>query len=159
MVAAKRFSYEPEQLSHDLFCIPLPLFDGSPVNSFVAIGAGGVWLIDGGLGTEHCQATLAHGLRSLGYSLADVRGLLITHGHGDHVGAAEAVLANGKAISRLGGLLKDNAGYDLPGLLAGRHDLGGNGVGNRYTDRTGSREQCDQRPRPAVHELQPLLRR
>jgi len=95
---AKRFSYEPEELFSDLFCIPLPLHDGSPVNAFVAVGDGGVWLIDGGLGTEHCQATLVGGLESLGYSLGDVRGLLITHGHTDHVGAAGAVAANGGEI-------------------------------------------------------------
>jgi glyoxylase-like metal-dependent hydrolase (beta-lactamase superfamily II) len=98
VAAAKRFSYAPEQLSPDLFCIPLPLYDGSPVNSYVAIGDGGVWLIDGGLGTEQCQATLAHGLQSLGYSLADVRGLLITHGHNDHTGAAAVVAQNGGEI-------------------------------------------------------------
>jgi glyoxylase-like metal-dependent hydrolase (beta-lactamase superfamily II) len=98
VVAAKRFSYEPEELFPDLYCIPLPLHDGSPVNAFVAIRDGGVWLIDGGLGTAECQAILAGGLESLGYSLADVRGLLITHGHTDHVGAAEAVLANGGEV-------------------------------------------------------------
>src|SRR5450755_662836 len=98
VVAAKRFSYEPEELFPDLFCIPLPLHDGSPVNMFVAVGDDGVWLIDGGLGTEQCQATLAGGLESLGYALADVRGLLITHGHTDHVGAAGAVAANGGEI-------------------------------------------------------------
>jgi glyoxylase-like metal-dependent hydrolase (beta-lactamase superfamily II) len=98
VVVAKRFSYEPEELFPDLYCIPLPLHDGSPVNTFVAIGDGGVWLIDGGLASEECQAVLAGGLASLGFSLADVRGLLITHGHTDHVGAAGAVVANGGEI-------------------------------------------------------------
>jgi glyoxylase-like metal-dependent hydrolase (beta-lactamase superfamily II) len=95
---AKRFSYEPERLADDLHCIPLPLFDGSPVNTFVAQGDDGLWLIDGGLGTAECQATLARGLESLGFTLADVRGVLITHGHSDHIGAAQAVAANGGAI-------------------------------------------------------------
>jgi FAD/FMN-containing dehydrogenase len=31
----------------------------------------------------------------------------------------EAVLADGRVVSRLAGLLKDNAGFDLPGLLVG----------------------------------------
>ena len=36
-----------------------------------------------------------------------------------HVAGLEAVLADGSVISRLGGLTKDNAGYDLPALLVG----------------------------------------
>ena len=94
-MAEKRFSYEPERLADDLFGIPLPLYDGSPVNSYVSIGSDGVYLIDGGLGTEHCQATLHAGLAKLGYAPADIKGLIVTHGHNDHVGAAETVLENG----------------------------------------------------------------
>jgi FAD/FMN-containing dehydrogenase len=36
-----------------------------------------------------------------------------------HVAGLEAVLADGSVISRLAGLTKDNAGYDLPELLVG----------------------------------------
>jgi FAD/FMN-containing dehydrogenase len=36
-----------------------------------------------------------------------------------HVAGLEAVLANGSIVSRLAGLTKDNAGYDLPALLVG----------------------------------------
>jgi FAD/FMN-containing dehydrogenase len=36
-----------------------------------------------------------------------------------HVAGLEAVLADGSVISRLAGLRKDNAGYDLPALLVG----------------------------------------
>ena len=36
-----------------------------------------------------------------------------------HVAGLEAVLADGSVISRLAGLSKDNAGYDLPALLVG----------------------------------------
>ena len=36
-----------------------------------------------------------------------------------HVAGLEAVLADGSIISRLSGLTKDNAGYDLPALLIG----------------------------------------
>jgi len=35
------------------------------------------------------------------------------------VAGLEAVLADGRAVSRMSGLLKDNAGYDLPALLVG----------------------------------------
>jgi FAD/FMN-containing dehydrogenase len=36
-----------------------------------------------------------------------------------HVAGLEAVMADGSVITRLGGLAKDNAGYDLPALLIG----------------------------------------
>lgn len=36
-----------------------------------------------------------------------------------HVAGIEAVLADGRVISHLGGLLKDNTGYDLTGLMVG----------------------------------------
>jgi FAD/FMN-containing dehydrogenase len=36
-----------------------------------------------------------------------------------HVAGVEAVLGDGSVVSRLSGLLKDNAGYDLPALLVG----------------------------------------
>src|SRR6185312_9070212 len=36
-----------------------------------------------------------------------------------HVVGLEAVLADGSVVSRLAGLTKDNAGYDLPELLVG----------------------------------------
>jgi glyoxylase-like metal-dependent hydrolase (beta-lactamase superfamily II) len=92
----KQFSYVPERLDHDLFAIPLPLQDGSPVNSYVSIGNGGLWMIDGGLGSQRAQSALRAGIASLGYDFdRDVRGLLVTHGHTDHVGAADAVLDNG----------------------------------------------------------------
>jgi glyoxylase-like metal-dependent hydrolase (beta-lactamase superfamily II) len=95
-VTEKKFSYAPERIADDLYAIPLPLHDGSPVNAYAAIGDGGLWLIDGGLMSEHSQAALRDGIAALGFAFPrDVRGLLVTHGHTDHVGAADAVLENG----------------------------------------------------------------
>ncbi|MCU1487827.1 MAG: linked oxidase domain protein [Actinomycetia bacterium] len=37
----------------------------------------------------------------------------------DQLAGIEAVLGDGSVVSHLGGLLKDNTGYDLPGLLCG----------------------------------------
>jgi glyoxylase-like metal-dependent hydrolase (beta-lactamase superfamily II) len=108
----KQFSYEPEKLADDLYAIPLPLYDGSPVNAFAAIGDDGVWLIDGGLASEVCQNTLRAGLESLGFRLEhDVRGLLVTHGHNDHIGAAAAVLdAGGELLTHR---LEHSLGRDI----------------------------------------------
>jgi FAD/FMN-containing dehydrogenase len=53
-------------------------------------------------------ATNAGGARALCYGTARAR-----------VAGLEAVLAGGGRVSRMGGLLKDNAGYDLPALLVG----------------------------------------
>jgi FAD/FMN-containing dehydrogenase len=60
---------------------------------------------------------------------ATVGGMVATNAGGTHVLryggmrgqvlGVEAVLADGSVVSRLGGLGKDNTGYDLPGLLAG----------------------------------------
>jgi FAD/FMN-containing dehydrogenase len=50
----------------------------------------------------------AGGARALRYGTARAR-----------VAGLEAVLADGRRIDRLGGLMKDNAGYDLPALLTG----------------------------------------
>jgi len=53
-------------------------------------------------------ATNAGGARALRHGTARAR-----------VAGLEAVLAGGGRVERLGGLLKDNAGYDLPALLIG----------------------------------------
>jgi FAD/FMN-containing dehydrogenase len=60
---------------------------------------------------------------------ATVGGLTATNAGGERVlryggmraqlAGIEAVLADGSVLSRMSGLLKDNTGYDLPGLLAG----------------------------------------
>jgi FAD/FMN-containing dehydrogenase len=50
----------------------------------------------------------AGGLRALRYGTAR-----------DRVGGLEAVLADGSTLRRMGGLAKDNAGFDLPALLIG----------------------------------------
>lgn len=60
---------------------------------------------------------------------ATIGGMVATNAGGEHVlrygsmrrqvVGIEAVLADGRVIERMAGLVKDNAGYDLPGLLTG----------------------------------------
>jgi FAD/FMN-containing dehydrogenase len=87
---------------------------GSPLAALQdAAGRAG---LDAGLDfTARDSATLggivacdAGGLRALRHGTARAR-----------VAGLEAVLADGSVVSRMSGLLKDNAGYDLPALLVG----------------------------------------
>jgi FAD/FMN-containing dehydrogenase len=79
---------------------------------------------------EHVAAAgLAYGIDLAARDTATVGGTIATNAGGMHVVAhgttraqvvgLEAVLADGSVVSRLGGLVKDNVGYDLPGLLVG----------------------------------------
>jgi glyoxylase-like metal-dependent hydrolase (beta-lactamase superfamily II) len=52
---------------------------------------GGVLLIDAGLDTPEAVEALSRGLEAVGTSLAAVQGVLFTHGHPDHYGAARLV--------------------------------------------------------------------
>jgi FAD/FMN-containing dehydrogenase len=64
----------------------------------------------------------ARGAATIGGSIATDAGGSLAVGHGtmrQRVAGLEAVLADGAAVCRMGGLLKDNAGYDLPSLLVG----------------------------------------
>jgi glyoxylase-like metal-dependent hydrolase (beta-lactamase superfamily II) len=80
-----------EQLRADLWSVPVPM-DGPlryvSVYAF-ALDGGGLGLIDTGWGSDESWAALQAGLTSIGGSAADVRGVLVTHLHFDHLGLAE----------------------------------------------------------------------
>ena len=59
---------------------------------FVEDDDGGLWLIDTGIrpGAER----IGGGLRALGRAPKELRGVLVTHLHGDHVGGLAAVKAH-----------------------------------------------------------------
>jgi len=80
----------PEQLADDLWSLPVPIPD-NPLRyvSVYAFGAGeGLVLIDVGWDTEESWRSLLDGLRFIGAGPADVRGVLVTHMHFDHIGLA-----------------------------------------------------------------------
>ena len=82
-----------EQLAEDLWSIPVPIPD-NPLRyvSVYVFGTGeGVVLIDSGWDTEESWQSLQDGLRSIGAGIADVRGVLVTHMHFDHIGLAGRV--------------------------------------------------------------------
>jgi FAD/FMN-containing dehydrogenase len=92
----------------------------------VTAGAG-VTIAD--LGAHARKAGLRYGVDLASRDSATVAGTIATNAGGVHTVrygftraqllGVEAVLADGAVVSRLAGLASDNAGYDLPGLLAG----------------------------------------
>jgi len=80
-----------EQLRDDLWSIPVPM--GGPLRYVsvyaFALAGGGLGLIDTGWGSDESWAALQDGLVSIGGGASDVRGVLVTHLHYDHLGLAE----------------------------------------------------------------------
>ena len=66
------------------------------VNSYVVEDGPSVVLVDGGL--PGYWNDLIAGLRSIGCSFEDVRGVLLTHGHDDHIGYAERARRSGTSV-------------------------------------------------------------
>ncbi len=82
-----------EQLRPDLWSVPVPM--GGPLRYVsvyaFALDGGGLGLLDTGWGSDESWAALSAGLASIGGDVADVRGVLVTHLHYDHLGLAERV--------------------------------------------------------------------
>ena len=92
-----RLSSNPHRDVVRIIAIELPTpFPVGPVNAYLLPGPP-VTLVDCGPKTPDAQAALEAGLRSAGVSFADIRRLVITHGHIDHFGLAATVAAAGGA--------------------------------------------------------------
>jgi glyoxylase-like metal-dependent hydrolase (beta-lactamase superfamily II) len=73
-----------------VWSIPTP-FPDSPLRYVLAYAiehAGGIALVDTGWPSETSWDGLVAGLNEAGWDLGDVKAILITHGHGDHMGLA-----------------------------------------------------------------------
>jgi glyoxylase-like metal-dependent hydrolase (beta-lactamase superfamily II) len=85
-----------EQLREGLWSVPVPIPHNPlryvTVHAF-ALDGGGLGLIDTGWDSDTGWSALAEGLGAIGSSVADVRGVLVTHLHFDHLGLAARVRA------------------------------------------------------------------
>jgi glyoxylase-like metal-dependent hydrolase (beta-lactamase superfamily II) len=82
-----------EQLRDGLWSVPVPMLGPLRyVSVYVfALDGGGLGLLDTGWESDEGWAALTGGLASIGGGVDDVRGVLITHLHFDHLGLAERV--------------------------------------------------------------------
>ncbi|HYT37924.1 MAG TPA: MBL fold metallo-hydrolase [Acidimicrobiia bacterium] len=82
-----------EQVRPGVWSIPVPI-PNNPLR-YVLVYAfetdGGIYLVDAGWNTDDAFETLSAGLRVAGASIADVRGVMVTHIHPDHYGLAGRV--------------------------------------------------------------------
>jgi FAD/FMN-containing dehydrogenase len=110
--------------------VSLTRFTGlSPVDTLAQQVTAGAGVTLAALGDHAAAAGLVFGVDLGARASATVGGMVATNAGGLHVvrhGAmraqvvgVEAVLGTGRVVSRLGGLVKDNTGYDLAQLLCG----------------------------------------
>jgi glyoxylase-like metal-dependent hydrolase (beta-lactamase superfamily II) len=71
--------------------LPLPLSLGV-INVYLVRLTEGYLLIDCGMDTEPCFQALAHAIESVGVRWHDIREILLTHIHPDHMGLAHRLL-------------------------------------------------------------------
>src|SRR5687768_16526886 len=83
-----------EQVRSNLWSIPVPIPHNPlryvSVHAF-ALDGGGLGLLDTGWESDEAWAALTGGLASIGGAIDDVRGVLVTHLHFDHLGLANRV--------------------------------------------------------------------
>ena len=82
-----------EMVRPGLWSIPTP-FPDNPLRyvlSYAIAYAGGVALIDTGWPCEQAWDGLEAGLHECGWEADDIKAVLVTHGHGDHMGLARRI--------------------------------------------------------------------
>jgi glyoxylase-like metal-dependent hydrolase (beta-lactamase superfamily II) len=88
-----------EQVRPGLWSVPVPI-PNNPLRYVLvyAFETGrGLYLIDAGWNTDDAYQTLVAGLEHAGFTIPDVRGVLVTHIHPDHYGLAGRIRENSGA--------------------------------------------------------------
>jgi glyoxylase-like metal-dependent hydrolase (beta-lactamase superfamily II) len=89
-----------ERIADDVHRLSVP-YPGGYVNVYLALGPDGARLIDAGHPGEASRAELRRHLAELDVAVADIREILLTHGHPDHVGSAAELAARSGAAIRI----------------------------------------------------------
>ncbi|TPG82981.1 MBL fold metallo-hydrolase [Brevibacillus laterosporus] len=80
------------EVAKGVYQIPLPTpFAVGDVNVYVIEDQGWITLVDVGPLTDEAWISLENGLARIGYRLADVKQIVLTHHHVDHIGQLEKV--------------------------------------------------------------------
>lgn len=101
-----------ERVTNDVHRLSVPYPSGY-VNVFLVLDGGGARLIDAGHHSEASRAALLRLLAEVGVAPADIREILLTHAHPDHIGSAGALAAASGAPIRIhrAELLPDRPGW------------------------------------------------
>ena len=78
---------EAREVAAGIWKITLPIpFPLKTVNVYALVGKDGWTLVDAGMGTPDAREAFAAGLQKAGLALADLRAIVLTHHHPDHIG-------------------------------------------------------------------------
>ncbi len=69
------------------------------VNAFLVEHADGLYLVDSGWDNEACWDAFMHAMQELGYAIADLRGIILTHHHPDHAGYVHRIQKLHKTVA------------------------------------------------------------
>ncbi|HZR44573.1 MAG TPA: MBL fold metallo-hydrolase [Ktedonobacteraceae bacterium] len=89
-----------EQVAENIIriCVPIP-FPLRTVNIYALVGKDGWALFDAAIGTEEARTAVQEGLQGAGLQLEELRAIVLSHAHPDHIGlSGEFQTGSGAAV-------------------------------------------------------------